>query len=270
MDDERQEDNTIYSGSDLTTPGSPYESYAKWYDQKKPTQYAFSEPIPIPPPPPDWKPSTLSWRTLVIVVLVSLLIGGGSFFGWLKYSQVLSPVQKTTGATTPAPTHTPMSIATPTADRNQSLQTSDFDKFLHNFRVALYDDKNYDAVQKVTDTNNFQYASIAEGSPLDWKFIHDHLVNGDMTLLISDPIWTPEVAGYNCAGRLYGPNGVYVNGHAVMAIPNANVKYDLGTSYSSHLEFDSQGASEVFVFEQPNQSGQWFWRGYTYGNISNC
>ncbi|EFH82178.1 hypothetical protein [Ktedonobacter racemifer] len=236
-------------------------------------------PIPPPPPPPTgWysnpydpyrKQKRSPWYYVLIAFLLCV-IGASVLVIWLKFHAEIAttPTSITTHTVTTQPATT---TSTPTVNTSNPLQTSDFPTFIGRFSTA---NSNYDYndIQKVADQKNFRLTPIhpADYWDLGWGYTYHDLMSGNITISIRRVVITPEEAKFNCNGAFYGTSGVTVKGYKLMDIPNANVAYDVGSIFSSIPEKSEPPDSVVFVFEQPNHTGQWFWRGYVFGNTTNC
>jgi hypothetical protein len=214
--------------------------------QQSPYGYYGYPDIPPPPPPPVNKHKQY---TILISIFVALgLVIGGSVIGVIathQFSQTLGQTQ--------AELH-----PTPTQDIAIGLVSSDFPTFLRAFATAMAA-KDYSAIQKSTDTQNFQYIPLLADGTLSWNQTYDELTTGNLSAVLQYPPITPAQEGY-CH---YTQNGL----PQILSVNGASLEYDVGTlsgnAIGSSMQANLNGT--VFAFESA-EGGIWLWRAIVTNN----
>lgn len=202
----------------------------------------------IPPPPPVRK-HKLYKILIVSIVAIGLVVGGGiaGVAASHQFSQTLGQTQ--------AELH-----PTPTQDVTIALVSSDFPTFLKAFATAMAA-KDYTAIQKSTDTQNFQYIPLLADGSLSWNQTYDELTTGNLSAVLQFPPITPAQEGYCHYTQSGYPQILTVNG--------GSLEYDVGTlsgnAIGSSMQANLNGT--VFAFESA-EGGIWLWRAIITNNSS--
>lgn len=214
--------------------------------QRYPEYYTYMNITPPPPPPPR------KWHQGWIIAVVLLMV---VFVG------VTATLVHLAGN---SQTHLSSAIPTPTLDAQAGLQSSDFSKFIEAFAIAMAN-KDYTAIQKASDTENFQEIPLDADGSGNWNDEYSKLITGNASYIIHYPPITADQEGYSCVG--YSKTGITLLNIKINA---ADVQYVVGTATGTSVS-DTNTDSTVFAFELPNAQGAtWLWRSVTYNNSIAC
>lgn len=223
--------------------------------------------IPPPPPPPPLPPKkrhrwlAIAFTSLVFITIAAALIG---------YTIVTNSSKSSQGSSTQTSSdhqsRTP--IATPTLDAKMMIHSSDFSKFLEAFAVAMAN-KDYNTIQAVTDTENFQMIYLHAGGGFGtWNDMYSQLITGNTSFTINYPPLTADQEGYSCMG--YTKQGISLLNVNINA---DDVQYVVGTASEPNQPPSMQTAPDgtVFAFEVPlGPGGYWLWRAVIFNNTPGC
>jgi len=206
--------------------------------QRYPEYYTYMNITPPPPPPPTPRKRRKGWIVAVFLLIVVLVGVATTIFYLAGESQA-----------------------------NAGLQSSDFSKFIEAFAIAMAN-KDYMAIQKASDTENFREIALFSDGRGNWNDVHSKLITGNLSYIIRYPPITPGQEGYSCMG--YSKTGItYLN----FKINAADVQYVVGTAAGTSVNGSAQAGqdSTVFAFELPaTQGATWLWRAVTYNNQMAC